>query len=317
MNIQALGCGKVILFGEHAVVHGQPALAAALEAGVRLLRASPAATLSVQVQGWGQPPTTARDGTRLGEALGRILDVLQSQGGPIPPHQLTFSCDLPAGAGLGSSAAWAVAVAQACCLLRAPSQPAPMDQILAAADASERVFHGNPSGVDHTTSALGGLLWFERGQPPRLRPLALPPVELIIAQVQPGADTGKMVAGVQDLLESAPRATQPLLECLGQLTHLAAQALQAQDMIALGRWMDVAHGALGALGVSTPALDAACHLARQQGAWGAKLTGAGGGGCMIALAPPERQRHIAQALQESGSLTLLLTRAGFPRQDLG
>jgi mevalonate kinase len=304
------------LFGEHAVVHGQPALAAALEAGMRLRSASPGDALRVHIQGWDHQPTAARDGSRLGQALGRILDTLQRDRGPVPPHTLTFSCDLPAGAGLGSSAAWAVAVAQACCLLQRPQQPAPLDLILEAADASERVFHGNPSGVDHTTSALGGTLWFERGQPPVLRPLKVDPLPLIIAQVQPGADTGQMVAGVQDLLDQAPRAARPLLESLGQLTHLAAQALAQSDLPSLGRWMDVAHGALAALGVSTPELDAACHLARAHGAWGAKLTGAGGGGCMIAVAPAERHQDIAQALRAQGSLTLLLTRAGFHRQDL-
>lgn len=314
MNISAFGCGKVILFGEHAVVHQHPALAAALDLGVSLTRALPSAHLEVLVDGW--TPTQPHDGTRLGEALARIQRTVTDALGPIPPTTLHMRCDLPPGAGLGSSAAWAVAVAQACCLLANPHQPAPAHLILQAADAAERVFHGNPSGVDHTTSALGGVLWFQRGQPHTLQPLDIEPIPVIIAQIEPGADTALMVSRVQQLLDQAPRVAQPLLQTLGELSRHARASLEARDLDALGRWMNIAHGALTALDVSTPALDAACHAARRAGASGAKLTGAGGGGCLLALAPPEHTDAVADALRQQGALLVSITRAGHARRDL-
>jgi mevalonate kinase len=320
MRPLGLGHAKVILFGEHAAVHGEPALAAALGLTTRVVHVAHADQTRVVILPWDHLRVSPDDGTPLGQALAHILRVVSERLQPPPPVEITLDTDIPSGAGLGSSAAWAVAVAQQLCALADPHASSPhAPVILAAADASERVFHGNPSGVDHTTSAMGGILRFQKNRP--LQPLDLPPIPLIVAQVEPGADTGRMVAGVQRLLHAHPAAVQPLLTSLGALT-LAAQDLlsvpppAAPDLPALGALMDIAHGVLAALGVSTPKLDAASHAARQAGAFGAKLTGAGGGGCMIALCSDEQAPRILHALQGIGARPALYTLAGVRRHDL-
>ena len=303
----ASGYAKVILLGEHAVVYGQPALAAALSLGVRAERVANDGALRVEVPAWS---VTARpeDGTRLGEALAAMVAVVERHAGEPPEGLLRVTFEVPIGAGLGSSAAMAVALAR---VMRPEAGDA---FVLEAAAASERVFHGNPSGVDHTTSTVGGILRFTRGGDPPCEPLtALAPLPLLIAQMEPGADTGEMVAGVRARLDREPEIVTQLLEWMGALTRHAESALSHGDAPRLGELMDLAHGALVSLGVSTAALDRGCHAARRAGAWGAKLTGAGGGGCLIALAPEASQAAVAAALEAEGAMRVLTTWAGAGR----
>ncbi|MEL6182600.1 MAG: mevalonate kinase [Myxococcota bacterium] len=304
----ASGCAKVILFGEHAVVYGQPALAAALASGAtahRVERGTQGPTL--EVPAWN---VTAQpgDGTRLGDALEAIAGVIAQHSGALPNAHLCLAFDVPVGAGLGSSAAMAVAIARA--MLPGASD----DVVLQAAEASERIFHGDPSGVDHTTSTLGGMLRFRRSATPPFVPLdGVAPLPVIVAQMEPGADTGVMVSGVRARLDQEPEVGTQLLEWMGLLTHHAETALIQGDRLRLGRLMNLAHGALVSLGVSTPALDRGCHIARQAGAYGAKLTGAGGGGCLIALASDTSQEAVVKALEEDGAMCVLATWAGVKR----
>lgn len=310
---RAFGCGKVILFGEHSVVYGQPALAAGLDVGIQVTEINQDAdALCVSVTPWGTE-TRPDDGTRLGDALARICRVVaQRCGGPAPPARIELHATVPVGAGLGSSAALAVALARHL-IAHSPKAPDNPDEvILAAALASEEVFHGNPSGVDHTTSTLGGILDYQRHRQPRFIPLDVSPVPLIIAQMAPGGDTGELVAGVRARYDAERAATEHALALLGQLAIDAQEALRGDDLPRLGRLMDMAHGGLMTIGVSTPALDRGCHVAREAGAWGAKLTGAGGGGCIIAVGPVERHGAILEALQSAGALRAFATLAGAP-----
>ena len=305
------GCGKVILFGEHAVVYGQPALAAALSIGVRALDITPlapGAPLVVEVEPWGTT-TSPNDGTRMGESVARVLASIEGSCGSVRPARVRLEATVPVGAGLGSSAALAVVLARALISLGEPPRD-PMRAILSAAEASEEVFHGNPSGVDHTTSALGGVLVFQRGQEPAFRRLATRGVSLIIAQMEPGADTGAMVAGVQRRRDAEPEAIDAVMDTLGHLTRRAEAALASEDARALGLLMDIAHGGLVSIGVSTEALDRGCHAARRAGAYGAKLTGAGGGGCLIAVGPDDKE-PIMSALRDAGALEVFSVVAGF------
>ena len=295
-----VGHAKVILFGEHAVVHGQPALAAALSVCVRVRTATAAERHAVALA----PDETwyiAGDSTRIGRALASLLDAL---GRPVPAQRITLESSIPVGAGLGSSAAMAVA------LVRHHAPDAPLPDVLAAARAWECVFHSNPSGVDHTTSALGGVIQFQRGGTPEFRQIDIPALPLVIAQVEPGADTGRMVDGVRDRLHRRPGPMKQALQLLGDCSREAEAALVSGNLAAVGELMDIAHGGLGAIGVSTPGLDAACHIARASGATGAKLTGAGGGGCIIAACRTDDLSTVATALEGAGALRVLATHAG-------
>lgn len=279
---RGVGCGKVILLGEHSVVHGRPALAAALPRGAQ-----------AEARALEHGPSTARfvfadarvDVTSDPEAshpLGRALCALLATYDGAPPVHVDVQLDLPAGAGLGASAAMGVAISDALDALtatvRSPSERA--TQTL----AWERVFHGNPSGVDNTMAAVGGVALFTRGaalERVRLRQ----PLLLVVGHSGEASETKEMVALVAQQLEREPARIGELFDAIAVLVRNARLALEAGDLRALGQLMDMNHTLLSALMLSTPRLEQLCAAAREAGALGAKVTGAGGGGCMVALAP--------------------------------
>jgi len=267
----ATACGKVILLGEHAVVHGAPAIAAGIERG-----AQASAERAEAVELWlGASLIQPDDDTPLGRALAALVAELGA-----PPARVRASSDLPVGAGLGSSAALAVAIARALLELEGA---APLPRVLAAAGAWERVFHGNPSGIDTAAAASGGCIWFTRAGGPEPLQLARP-LSLAIAVAGPPASTKLMVDSVARLKERRPEVFAKSLAGIESLVKNARLALEAGDLPGLGRLMDLNQMLLSGLMVSTQEIEAACRLARQAGALGAKLTGAGGGGAVVALA---------------------------------
>lgn len=297
--------GKILLFGEHAVVHGAPAIAAGLGAGVdaSVVNGAPG---TLTAPAW-QLEATAGDGSRVGTAYAALLAEL----GIEADAAVHLDAAIPAGAGLGSSAAMAVAVARA--WLEHLGRDEDEDAVYRAAMASERIFHGNPSGLDHAAAMQGGVVRFVRGEPPAMSSVFVgAPLHLVVAQVAPGADTGVLVGGVATRAERFPVVFGKLFGAFGALSDRAAEAIAAGEVVAVGALMDVNHGLLGAIGVSTPALDEACARARHAGALGAKLTGAGGGGCILALAEPETLDAVDAALQEGGATTLRATLEATP-----
>jgi mevalonate kinase len=287
----AFAPGKVLLFGEHSVVYGHPAIATAIGVGVTALAQSGAPRL--RCADW-KVEAAPGDGTRVGRALEALVDALPFGGGA-----LELSASVPPGAGLGSSAAMAVACARALAELH----DAPLSEVdlAAAALASERVFHGTPSGLDHAAVIHGGLVRFQRTESgAAIRSIArTAPLELVIARVEQGADTGRMVAEVAEQRRRLGDVAVGLHERIAAVTDAADAALVAGDDATVGELMTINHALLAAIGVSTPGLDRACALARSSGALGAKLTGAGGGGSIVAIAPGAR-REVAAALTALG-----------------
>ncbi|MFT6396278.1 MAG: mevalonate kinase [Bradymonadia bacterium] len=227
-------------------------------------------------------------------AIERLVEALPCQGGAVE-----FTSTVPPGAGLGSSASMAVAVARALAELHGVTLSD--SQLSDAALASERVFHGNPSGLDHAVAIRGGLIAFSKAiDPPSIRTVQTPrSFRLLIAKVSPGADTGKMVAGVAAQRERLGDVAIGLHEQIHSVAIAGMEALGRGDSAALGELMNINHGLLSSIGVSTAELDAACHLARNNGALGAKLTGAGGGGCIIALVNDD-DNSVEPAFIEAG-----------------
>jgi mevalonate kinase len=263
--------GKVILLGEHAVVYGVPAIAAGLERGVTA-SASPAPAAALRV---GERSATSDDPSDLGRAFGALLDELSA-----PPLSVEVELSLPPGSGLGASAAIGVAVARA--VLDAMAEPADPARVVAAANAWESVFHGNPSGIDVAAAAFGGCLWFSRGE--GVSPIVPGrPLVLAIAVAGPPASTKSMVEAVARLRERRPEVFQKSLDGIGSLVKNAKLCIEAGDLPGLGRLMDLNQMLLSGLFVSTEGIENACRIAREAGALGAKLTGAGGGGAVIAL----------------------------------
>jgi mevalonate kinase len=288
-----VGYGKIILLGEHAVVYGYPALAAALDRGVTVapVRTPAGGPLRLELRPWNVA-VAASDDHPVARSLAAIADAL---GAGRPPLSLIGDAQIPPGAGLGSSAALAVAIARA--LLSHLGRPLDAAVLTHAAGASETLVHGKPSGVDVALAIAGGVGVFRRST--GLAPLAgVPALRVLVGPSGTPRSTAAMIDRVAEA--TAGSTDDARLRELGGLTDTGTAALLAKDPAALGAAMNRAHALLADLGVSTAQLDALCEAARTAGAHGAKLTGAGGGGAVIAVAPPGREPAILAAWKQAG-----------------
>ena len=260
---QARAPGKLILAGEHAVVHGHPAIAIAVNRGT-----------SVTLHEQSGPTRLGRSTVRDARVLPGLLTVLPEQG-----LRVDIDSDLPVGRGMGSSAALSVAVVRAYAALQ--GETLDFEETHERAFGPERHFHGNPSGVDHAVSALGGgVRYVKTPDGPVITPLSIPDLQLVVVDSGSAGDTGTLVAGVR----SRRPAIDPQLDRIGALVDaLDAGLKRGLPPESIGEILDENHSLLAAIGVSTPTLDAIVHTCRRAGAHGAKLAGAGGGGVVIAL----------------------------------
>jgi len=274
--VSALGRGKAILLGEHAVVYGVPAIAAGLRRGV-VAEARPAAQPVLRCAPWGTAhgPESDED---LGRALRAVIEAHPAA--PLPALAIDATVELPAGAGLGCSAAIGVAVVRA--LDAAVGHEASDAEVAERSLDWERVFHGNPSGLDNTMAAHGGIAVYVRGEPLERLDVRRP-LRLVIGNTDEASSTREMVAMVARHRERDPGQFEANLRAIETLVRNARLAIEASDAKAVGQLMDLNQALLSAWMLSTPAIEELCAAAREAGARGAKLTGAGGGGCMIAL----------------------------------
>jgi len=275
------GHGKVILVGEHAVVHGHAAIAAGLSSGITVVASAGAGRLDVPA--WSLS-ATADDGSAVGRALAAVLDRFGARG-----FDFAAEATIPSRAGVGSSAALAVALARAAAAATGQQDAA---LIAAAVFDAESVFHGTPSGIDAAAAMSGAVGRFTRADAWRPIPV-LQTMTICVGLSGRPRDTSAQVAAVGRLRERLP-AADGVLALMGRLADDAQAALACGDVDGLGRILDAAHGLLAALRVSSPELDALVHDARAAGAIGAKLTGAGGGGAVIALAPGHERDVLAR-----------------------
>ncbi|MBM4358598.1 MAG: mevalonate kinase [Deltaproteobacteria bacterium] len=291
----ARSCGKLILLGEHAVVHGVAAMACGIERGLvasLAIASSFETTLTLLDQ---------RCSPRGDDALSRALVALLEAGSGPPGAalDLVVEGDLPPGMNLGFSAAAAVALGRA---LEAHRGVVDEDAVRARADAWERVFHGNPSGIDVAAAMRGGVVHYRRGEP--VRDVAVGrPLRLCVglSGAKPGP-TRTMVERVAAIRERDPRTFERAIGAVAGLVARAESAIRCGELEALGETMNDNHRILAGWSLATTTLDHLCASARAAGALGAKLTGAGGGGAMVALAGAADDPHarpIATAILEA------------------
>jgi len=206
-----------------------------------------------------------------------------------PPLSLIGDAQIPPGAGLGASAAFAVAIARA--LLAHLKKPGDAAAVTEAANASESVLHGKASGVDVALAVHGGVGVFRKST--GLRKIQIPALRVLVGPTGAPRSTAAMVDRVAQATSGS--VDDGRLRELGSLCDTGTASLLEGNLAALGADMNRAHELLGGLGVSTPLLDALCDVARKLGAYGAKLTGAGGGGSVIAIAPKDKEAEILAA----------------------
>lgn len=282
--------GKVIIVGEHAVVHGVAAIAAGLDRGVLAHVSLPTPGASRCEFVLGKRVVEPEDPAH--RAVLVLMDHLRT-----PASAVHVELQMPAGVGLGASAAIGVAIARA--LLRSHERELSPPALLEAVNLWESVFHGSPSGIDAACVTAGGCIRFRRGE--GFRPIRLGrPLQLVVAVAGPPSSTKEMVESVATLRRRQPQRFQQALDAVSQLVTNAEHALMAGDLRLLGELMNHNHLLLSAWMLSTPEIERACQSARAAGALGAKLTGAGGGGCVIALCAEGGQEKIVHTWREQG-----------------
>lgn len=297
------GKGKAILFGEHFVVYGLPALAAGIAS------VTTAKVTRIRSIGWklvdNRPAMPGYKEKKYDEQKQSIENMLKHLN--IDTTKLGFQIDLEGdlvcASGIGASAASCVAIARA--LSDDFSLNLNDEQVNETAYIGEMGYHGTPSGLDNTASTYGGLVWFERdlsGGPPKFESLKLKkPMHLVIASTGITASTKVVVGDVRAKKDADPAWFDKMSEEYTRLVHDAKDALLQLDTEKVGALMNRNHELLQELTVSCRELDVLVNIARQNGAVGAKMTGTGRGGNMIALAPDEKTlKQIAVALEKEG-----------------
>ncbi|MEP7120714.1 MAG: mevalonate kinase [Byssovorax sp.] len=316
MKAHGAAHGKVILLGEHAVVYGAPALAAGIDRGAR----ATATTLAP-----GEPSVLLLGDDRIAADAGstddraRAFAALLAEGRAAPSVLVEATSELPAGGGLGSSAAIGVAVGRAVARLF----DAEIDgESAARAVAWERIFHGNPSGIDTAAAAIGGCFRFTREHGAHPIPVARPLV-LCIGWSGSSSSTRTMVEGVARLHARKTAMVEKSIAGITALVENAALAVEAGDLLGLGRLFDLNQMILAGLLLSTGPIEDMCATARAAGALGAKLTGAGGGGSVIALVGANQSTDedaagaMILAAWRAAGFSGFVTRVGVPEQSPG
>ncbi|WP_284141608.1 MULTISPECIES: mevalonate kinase [unclassified Virgibacillus] len=292
---------KLILIGEHAVVHGQPAIAIPFPlVGVESVVEYVPGAIKIDSTFYHGPIASAPKSLK--GVINSIYATLEYLELPKSDLLIQIKSSIPPGKGLGSSASVAIAVIKS--IFAYAERAYTQDELLKLANIAETYNHGAPSGIDTLTITTETPIWFEKEQPIHF----IKPADdfhFIVADSGTIGDTRSAVQSVADLLKAAPKKIQSKLEKIGSLTHQAKHALEKAGKQILGQLLDEAQKELEALGVSDASLNRLIHIARQEGALGAKLTGGGNGGCIVALAQNEvHSRQLADKLRKFGAHTV-------------
>ncbi|MFO7799927.1 hydroxymethylglutaryl-CoA reductase, degradative [Rhodohalobacter sp.] len=294
------GYGKIILTGEHSVVHGTHAVAAPItlkmkakvwdhDKGVRLL-----------IPRWGVEQTIefgADHKYSIYKSLEMILDHLDLRDKPM---NIEVFPEVPRAMGMGGSAALAVAIIRA--LDKHFELGLGDDDVRRLSFESENIVHGGASGIDNTVSTYGNLIMFQKGTPPKMETLSLrEPIPIVIGLSGVESMTSKMVKQVKEHAEKYPQWYEKIFKQMDELAIASKEAIENRDLNELGMIMNMNHGYLNTLGVSYPDVESLIEIARNNGALGAKLTGGGGGGAMITLCDSDKmQKKIQKKMHEAG-----------------
>lgn len=310
MTAQSAGAsapGKIILVGEHAVVYGRPAIAAPVWQTVATARVEagvPGSGCVITAHDLGETIHVNDAGTDQPLALVTRLALAELGIEALPDWQIDLQSTIPIASGLGSGAALSTALVRA--LFLRTGRQAGAEIVSRIVYESERIYHGTPSGIDNTVIAFGTPIWFVRGQQPE--PFVPPaPFTLAIADSGIRSPTKETVGDVRRGWEARPARYEAIFDAIAAVVHAARRAIAAGDFVRFGLLMDEDQAQLDQLGVSSEPLDRLVAAARGAGALGAKLSGGGRGGNVIALVTTEQQAAVEAALLAAGAVRVIVT----------
>jgi mevalonate kinase len=298
--------GKIILFGEHAVVYGRPALAVP----VTQVQADVEVSDSARPGIWIDAPdvslqaelNTLPSDHPIASVINNLFFLWRVS--PFPNLELRITSSIPVASGLGSGAAVTVALTRA--LASHLEHPVTDEEVNAFTYEIEKLHHGTPSGIDNTVVTYARPVYFVRGQPVETFHVGHP-FTIVIADTGIPAPTRESVRDVRTLWETDRAAWERVFDRIGEIVWRARIAIESGKWKELGGLMNQNHELLQALTVSSPELDRLVEAARSAGALGAKLSGGGRGGNMIALVEPERSASVMRTLREAGATHTIVT----------
>jgi mevalonate kinase len=301
--------GKVILFGEHAVVYGRPAIAVPVsqvraKAIVIAEPRSPRGLVRIIAPDIDLETSLANlpEDHPLAVLLSKAVAAMQVS--HIPACSITITSTIPIAGGMGSGAAVSVSVLRALSALL--GRPLMDEQISQVVFEVEKVYHGTPSGIDNTVITYARPVYFVKGKPIEILAVKKP-FTLVVADSGIKSPTAVTVAAVRQAWENQPEAYEQLFDEIGKIASTARKAIEAGKVEGLGALMDENHSLLQKLGVSSPELDRLVQAAKSAGAMGAKLSGAGRGGSIIALVTPESSNAVTTSMLKSGAVGTILS----------
>jgi mevalonate kinase len=298
--------GKVILFGEHAVVYGRPALAVP----VTQVHADVDVSNSSRAGMWIDAPdinlqaelNTLPSDHPIASVIHNFLFLARIS--PFPNLEIRITSTIPVASGLGSGAAVTVALTRA---LAAHLRHAMSDEeVNAFAYEIEKLYHGTPSGIDNSVVTYARPVYFVRDQPMETFRVGRP-FTIVIADTGISAPTKESVGDVRRLWMRDRSRWESVFDKIGEISFTARRAMEAGKYELLGELMDENHTYLQKITVSSPELDQLVEAARAAGARGAKLSGGGRGGNMIALVEPDSAESVSASLRDSGAKNTIIT----------
>ena len=298
--------GKIILFGEHAVVYGRPALAVP----VTQVHADVEVTDSDRPGIWINAPdinlhaelNTLPSDHPIATVIHNFLFI--SRVSPFPNLEVKITSTIPVASGLGSGAAVTVALTRA--LSSYLDFPMPDEEINLFAYEIEKLHHGTPSGIDNTVVTFAKPVYFVKGQPIETFHVGSP-FAIVIGNTGVSAPTKESVGDVRKLWEADKARWEGVFDQVGEIAKQARDAIERGQIKELGKLMEQNHALLQEMTVSSPELDALVSAAIKAGALGAKMSGGGRGGNMIALVETDKSKSVSEALIQSGAKNAIIT----------
>jgi mevalonate kinase len=298
--------GKIILFGEHAVVYGRPALAVPVtqvHADVDISEAShtgiwidaPEVNLHAELN-------TLPSDHPIASVIHNFLFLARVS--TFPNLEIKINSTIPVASGLGSGAAVTVALTRA--LSAHLSYLMTDEEVNAFTYEIEKLHHGTPSGIDNTVVTYAKPVYFVKGQPIETFKVGRP-FTVVIADTGISAPTRESVSDVRRLWMNDRSRWETVFDKIGEISFTARRAIEARKPELLGELMNENHALLQKLTVSSPELDQLVEVAQNAGAPGAKLSGGGRGGNMIALVEPEIAESVSLSLKEAGAKNTIIT----------